>query len=143
MCLLTFDECWNLLYQKVFENKCLSPKFEKIGKEIARICQGLPLATVVMAGILLKIGNSLDEWKKVIEDVNVLMSKDLDHHCSKVLELSYYHLPCHLRACLPYLVVFKKSNEMLEFVLELISMYCSCNRIVIVIILYYKYKSCG
>ncbi|KAH0683116.1 hypothetical protein KY290_021705 [Solanum tuberosum] len=104
MRLLTFDECWNLLYQKLFKNECLSPEFKKIGKEIARICQGLPLATVVMVGVLLKIGNSLDEWKKVVEDVNVLMSKDLDHHCSKVLTLSYYHLPCHIIACLLYLV---------------------------------------
>ncbi|KAH0679645.1 hypothetical protein KY284_020730 [Solanum tuberosum] len=89
---------------KLFENECLSPEFKKIGKEIARICQGLPLATVVMVGVLLKIGNSLDGWKKVVEDVNVLMSKDLDHHCSKVLTLSYYHLPCHIIACLLYLV---------------------------------------
>ncbi|KAK4356679.1 hypothetical protein RND71_025650 [Anisodus tanguticus] len=111
MRLLTFDECWNLLYQKVFENEHLSPEFEKIGKEISRKCQGLPLATVVMAGVLLKIGKSLDEWKKVVEDVNLLMSKDPDHYCSRVLALSYYHLPCHLRACLLYLVAFKKSNE--------------------------------
>lgn len=35
ICLLTFDECWNLFYQKVFKNECLSTEFEKIGKEIA------------------------------------------------------------------------------------------------------------
>ncbi|XP_033516683.2 disease resistance protein RPP13-like [Nicotiana tomentosiformis] len=111
MRLLTFDECWNLLYHKVFENECLTPEFEKIGKEIARKCQGLPLATVVMAGVLLKIGKSLDEWTKVVEDVNLLMSTYLDQYCSRVLVLSYYHLPHHLTACLLYLVVFKKSSE--------------------------------
>ena len=67
-----------------------------------------------MARVVLKIGNSLDEWKKVVEDVNVLMSKDLDRHCSKVLALSYYHLSFHLRACLLYLVVFKKCNGRLR-----------------------------
>lgn len=64
-----------------------------------------------MAGVLLKIGKSLDEWTKVVEDVNLLMSTDLYQYCSRVLALSYYHLPHHLRACLLYLVIFKKSSE--------------------------------
>ncbi|KAL2466062.1 putative disease resistance protein [Abeliophyllum distichum] len=51
--LLSEDECWELLRRKVFKDKkkC-HPKLLKIGKKIAANCDGLPLAVVVIAGVL-------------------------------------------------------------------------------------------
>ncbi|WMV45220.1 hypothetical protein MTR67_038605 [Solanum verrucosum] len=70
MCLMNFDESWNLLHRKVFEKECSSPEFEKFGKQIAFKCGGLPLAITVIAGLLSKIGKTLDEWQSVSENVS-------------------------------------------------------------------------
>ncbi|KAF3441148.1 hypothetical protein FNV43_RR15059 [Rhamnella rubrinervis] len=66
---LTDDESWELLHRKAFpkhivghgEKDC-SPEFKNLGREMVKKCGGLPLAVVVLGG-LLKTKNSLDEWR--------------------------------------------------------------------------------
>ncbi|KAA8532444.1 hypothetical protein F0562_032477 [Nyssa sinensis] len=66
---LTEDESWDLLQQKVFGKKSCSPNLVEIGKQIAVKCGGLPLAIVVVAGLLVKIDGTQDWWKQVSESV--------------------------------------------------------------------------
>ncbi|KAH0710979.1 hypothetical protein KY284_012406 [Solanum tuberosum] len=68
MRLLNFDESWKLLQREVFVKNCFSPEFEQLGKQIALKCGGLPLAIVVIAGLLSKIGEAFDEWTSVAEN---------------------------------------------------------------------------
>ncbi|KAH0639029.1 hypothetical protein KY290_036327 [Solanum tuberosum] len=70
---------WLDTLAQVFEKECSSPEFEKNGKQIALKCGGLPLAITVIAGLLSKIGKTLDEWKSVSENVSAVLSLDWNY----------------------------------------------------------------
>ncbi|KAK6150806.1 hypothetical protein DH2020_015738 [Rehmannia glutinosa] len=62
---LSNDQCWELLKQKVFRDEPCPPQLLSIGKEIATNCHGLPLALVIIAGILSTMDNKKSAWKNV------------------------------------------------------------------------------
>ncbi|KAF3434087.1 hypothetical protein FNV43_RR25190 [Rhamnella rubrinervis] len=108
---LTLEASWELLQRKAFSRdaggyRCCLPEFEELGIEMAKRCQGLPLALVVLGG-LLKTKNSLDEWKKVLSDVNSHLNKlhsgQQYEGVHEILALSYYDLPYNLKPCFLYL----------------------------------------
>ncbi|KAM3382859.1 hypothetical protein P3S68_008434 [Capsicum galapagoense] len=110
MRLLNLDESWKLLKRRVFVEHCIPPEFEQLGKQIAQKCVGLPLAIIVIAGLLSKIGEALDEWRSVSENVSSVVSTDPDVQCMRVLALSYHHLPHHLRPCFLYFTIFPEDK---------------------------------
>ncbi|KAI3463643.1 hypothetical protein Pfo_020306, partial [Paulownia fortunei] len=105
---LNEDQSWTLLRQKVFakEERC-PPKLKKIGKLIARNCKGLPLAIVVIAG-LLQVNKTRHYWKNVAKDVNAAdaAATSNDDQFSGILSLSYNNLPHRLKACFLYMGVY-------------------------------------
>nr|AEW48208.1 disease resistance protein RGH4 [Solanum huancabambense] len=112
MRLMKFDESWNLLHKKIFEKEgSYSPEFENIGKQIALKCGGLPLAITVIAGLLSKMGQRLDEWQRIAENVSSVVSRDPEAQCMRVLALSYHHLPSHLKPCFLYFAIFAEDEE--------------------------------
>ncbi|KAH0774349.1 hypothetical protein KY290_011486 [Solanum tuberosum] len=121
MRLMDFDESWSLLYEKVFAKDSFPPEFEQLGKQIALKCGGLPLAIIVIAGLLSKTGKTLDEWQSVAENVSSVVSTDLEAQCMGVLALSYYHLPSHLKPCFLYFAIFPEDN--LIFVDKLVGLW--------------------
>ncbi|MCD7462792.1 hypothetical protein HAX54_049372 [Datura stramonium] len=123
MRLLNFDESWELLQSSAFVKNCFPLEFEQIGKQIALKCGGLPLAIIVIAGLLSKIGEVLDEWKRVAENVSSVVSTDLDVQCMRVLALSYHHLPHHLRACFLYFAIFPEDEVI--FVNKLVKLWAA------------------
>ncbi|KAL0464127.1 UNVERIFIED_CONTAM: putative late blight resistance proteinR1A-10 [Sesamum latifolium] len=114
------EECsWNLLQNKVFEQQSSpvelerlgrmiakscgeqqsSPaELERIGRMIAKSCGGLPLAIDVAAGILAKVDRTQYHWRKIAKNISLSVATN-DDQFSKILTLSYDHLPCHLKAC--------------------------------------------
>ncbi|KAA8529825.1 hypothetical protein F0562_034359 [Nyssa sinensis] len=66
---LTDDESWELLQKKVFRKGSCPSELEMLGKQIARRCFGLPLAIVVIAGVLLNKDKTRDWWERVAESV--------------------------------------------------------------------------
>nr|XP_043640332.1 putative late blight resistance protein homolog R1A-10 [Erigeron canadensis]XP_043640333.1 putative late blight resistance protein homolog R1A-10 [Erigeron canadensis] len=102
---LTEDESWKLLSLKVFRRNCCPSELVEFGETIARKCGGLPLAIVVIAGILLKKDKTRDLWKRVAESVGSYVAKD-PKQCMDVLALSYNHLPDHLKVCFIYFGAF-------------------------------------
>lgn len=62
---LNDDESWELLSTKVFRKGSCPFELVELGETIARKCYGLPLAIVVVAGLLLKKYKTRDLWKKV------------------------------------------------------------------------------
>ncbi|WMV60300.1 hypothetical protein MTR67_053685 [Solanum verrucosum] len=112
MRLMNFDESWNLLHKMIFEKEGFySPEFENIGKQIALKCGGLPLAITVIAGLLSKMGQRLDEWQRIAENVSSVVSTDREAQCMRVLALSYHHLPSHLKPCFLYFAIFAEDEE--------------------------------
>lgn len=104
------DECqsWNLLQQKAFAHQDCPLELENIGKEIARSCKGLPLAILVVAGLLSTVGNNPPSWREIAENVNPVATEG---QFEKILSLSYTHLPHYLRPCFLYMGIFPEDSE--------------------------------
>lgn len=81
-------------------------ELESIGKEIARNCSGLPLAIVVVAGLLSSVSMRLTSWKKTARNVKSSLGQ-----IEKILSLSYNHLPHRLRPCFLYMGGFPEDHE--------------------------------
>lgn len=107
---LTHEESWELLSKKVFRKGSCPLELEDIGLQIAKKCYGLPLAIVVVSGLLLKKEKTRDWWKKVANDVSSYVARD-PKQCMDVLALSYKHLPDHLKVCFIYFGVFPEDFE--------------------------------
>ncbi|KAG5526754.1 hypothetical protein RHGRI_032871 [Rhododendron griersonianum] len=78
----------------------LSTEMTVLGEKMVKHCRGLPLAIVVLGG-LLATKRTLREWEMVSRNVDYLMKgKGQGGVPVKiVLELSYNDLPYHLKAC--------------------------------------------
>ncbi|KAL0356979.1 UNVERIFIED_CONTAM: putative late blight resistance proteinR1A-10 [Sesamum calycinum] len=88
----------------------LPPELVTIGHQIACKCQGLPLAIVVVGGLLSKMDRRLDVWEEVAQSVGSLVLGEADH-CKNILALSYNHLPDHLKVCFLYMGIFPEDYE--------------------------------
>ncbi|CDP07960.1 unnamed protein product [Coffea canephora] len=87
---------------------------EKLGKKILKNCGGLPLAVVVLGGIL-KTKKSLREWNAVHENIKSYLDRGekfrKEGEVSKVLAYSYYDLPWQLKPCFLYLGKFREDSD--------------------------------
>ncbi|KAL0402615.1 UNVERIFIED_CONTAM: putative disease resistance protein [Sesamum latifolium] len=77
---------------------------------IARSCKGLPLAIVVIAGILSTVSQTQASWDDIAKKVNLAVSAK-DEQFARILSLSYTHLPHHLRPCFLYMGAFPEDYE--------------------------------
>ncbi|CAA2968801.1 late blight resistance homolog R1A-3 isoform X1 [Olea europaea subsp. europaea] len=107
---LTEVECWELLQWKVFHDKNCPQELIPIGKQIAINCDGLPLAVVVIAGVLANMEKKEHLWQNVARNLSSYISQNPDN-CIKILELSYKHLPMHLKPCFLYFGAFEEDKE--------------------------------
>ncbi|KAL2551324.1 Disease resistance protein RPP8 [Forsythia ovata] len=103
-------ECWDLLQRKVFQKEHCPPQLIDIGKQIATNCHGLPLAVVVMAAVLANMEKKESLWQEVVGSLSSQIS-DGNNKCMDILELSYKHLPVHLKPCFLYFGVFQEDTE--------------------------------
>ncbi|OMO94806.1 Disease resistance protein [Corchorus capsularis] len=98
---------WMLFCKKAFIQSAdshRSPRLEEIGKEIVEKCAGLPLAIIVMGG-LLSTKKSLAEWKRVLSNMSSFFAQD-PNGVSAILALSYNDLPYYLKSCFLHLGQF-------------------------------------
>ncbi|KAL0441035.1 UNVERIFIED_CONTAM: putative late blight resistance proteinR1C-3 [Sesamum radiatum] len=106
------DKSWNLLCEKVFGQKsCPCQELEEIGRNIAKGCRGLPLAIVVVGGLLAKSKKTREYWEFVAENVSTFVNSGDEEYCLKILSLSYNSLPIHLKPCFLYMGVFLEDHE--------------------------------
>ncbi|KAL8497688.1 hypothetical protein ACS0TY_021135 [Phlomoides rotata] len=104
------EQCWELLEKKVFGSRTCPHELQGIGKKIAAKCCGLPLTVVVIAGVL----SSVDEEESTWEEVGGSLASYIDGEDNSVmetLELSYNHLPDHLKPCFLYFGSFEEDKE--------------------------------
>ncbi|KAL8497231.1 hypothetical protein ACS0TY_020788 [Phlomoides rotata] len=104
---LTDEQCWELLEKKAFGCGICPAGLQGIGKKIAARCCGLPLTVVVIAGVLLTMDEEESKW----EEVGVNLASYTDNSVRQILELSYKHLPDHLKPCFLYFGGFKEDEE--------------------------------
>ncbi|GMP92800.1 hypothetical protein CsSME_00042882 [Camellia sinensis var. sinensis] len=107
---LTEEESWELFQWKVFQNESFPLQLVEIGKQIMKKCEGLPLAIVVIAGLLAKNKKTKEWWKQVAQRVSSFIVSDPNQYLD-IIALSYNHLPCHLKPCFVYLGAFPEDPE--------------------------------
>ncbi|XP_057430343.1 putative disease resistance protein At1g50180 [Lotus japonicus] len=113
------DDSWVLFQKKAFpENDDpdfkISIEMEKLGKEMVGRCGGLPLAIIVLGGLLAS-KPTIYEWNTVRQNINTYLRREKGHEqhlgVSEVLALSYYELPYHLKPCFLHLAHFPENTE--------------------------------
>ncbi|KAE8671947.1 Disease resistance protein RPP8 [Hibiscus syriacus] len=110
---LTDDASWKLFIIKAFPRSKTDPHacpkaFEKLGREMVEKCGGLPLAIVVLGG-LLATKQTQGQWEMVHRNILQGPLKGLQPQghqygaVNSILALSYNDLPYHLKPCFLYL----------------------------------------
>ncbi|MBA0768944.1 hypothetical protein Gotri_017715 [Gossypium trilobum] len=108
---LSEEDGWMLFCKKAFilnNDSYGSPQLEETGKEIVAKCAGLPLALIVVGG-LLSTKKNLGEWKRVLSNMHSLFARDADG-VSAILALSYNDLPYYLKSCFLHLGQFPEDR---------------------------------
>ncbi|XP_055959911.1 putative disease resistance protein RGA3 [Mercurialis annua] len=105
---LTDDDCWSIIEERVKANREMSipSDFEAIGKEIAKKCRGVPLAAKVLGGTL-AFKREKEAWVS-IKNSKVLDASDHKDNVNSILKLSFNHLPSCLKQCFAYCSIFPK-----------------------------------
>ncbi|MCL7042463.1 hypothetical protein MKW94_014240 [Papaver nudicaule] len=94
------------------------PDLEVQGRAMVKKCHGLPLAIVVLGGLLLSKNKTLHTWEKVNSRLTwELTCGASSQSCYGILALSYYDLPCHLKPCFMYFGLFPEDCEIRASVL--------------------------
>ncbi|KAL3515651.1 hypothetical protein ACH5RR_022553, partial [Cinchona calisaya] len=105
---LSDEESWELMQSWIFGQMGCPPALNGVGMQIAKICKGLPLTVVVVAGIL--ASTEQDSWEEV---ANGLSSRTVveTEHCINTIGLSYKYLPDYLKPCLLYFSAFEEDQK--------------------------------
>ncbi|KAL2532910.1 Disease resistance RPP13-like protein 4 [Abeliophyllum distichum] len=81
-----------------------------VAKKIARNCGGLPSTVVFVVSVLKKLEKEISLWMDVAENITSYISKETNDYMN-MLELSYNHLPMHLKPCFLYFGAYEKDKE--------------------------------
>ncbi|KAL3006958.1 hypothetical protein AAZX31_08G308100 [Glycine max] len=112
---LTDDKSFELFCKTVFgselDGHCPN-NLKDISTEIVKKCEGLPLAIVATGGLLSRKSRDAREWQRFSENI----SSELGKHpkltpVTKILGLSYYDLPYHLKPCFLYFGIYPEDYE--------------------------------
>ncbi|KAL3828271.1 hypothetical protein ACJIZ3_017073 [Penstemon smallii] len=112
------DETLGQLHKSGSED-CIQDKrnqmdMEKIGKEMVGQCGGLPLAIIVLGGLLIT-KSTVSEWRTVHQNFNSHLRKGRNPRESgkvhEVLALSYHDLPYQLKPCFLHLGNFPEDSK--------------------------------
>ncbi|KAF8665881.1 hypothetical protein HU200_053963 [Digitaria exilis] len=94
------------------DDNCPHEELYEVSDKILKKCAGVPLAIITIASLLASKQKTKMVWYDVYNSVGTGLEKDLDvSTMRKVLSLSYYDLPSHLRTCLLYLSVFPEDYK--------------------------------
>ncbi|KAL0341491.1 UNVERIFIED_CONTAM: Disease resistance RPP8-like protein 3 [Sesamum calycinum] len=106
------DKSWNLLCERIFgEEGCPNSELERIGKDNVKGCGGLPLAIIVIGGLLANSNMRPGYWESIAKNVKTFANSDDNNGCLKILSLSYNNLPFNLKSCFLYMRVFPEDAK--------------------------------
>ncbi|XP_073039242.1 disease resistance protein RPM1-like [Primulina eburnea] len=103
---LNAENSEKLFYRKAFPGNSCPSYLNEISKSILKRCEGLPLAIVVIGGLLATKNNNFEDWKILERTIGLELEGDYLKRLNKLLSLSYYDLPYYLKACFLYLSIF-------------------------------------
>lgn len=118
---LNSKEARILFFNRVFGSQydCTSHfELEEVSTEILNKCGGLPLAITAVASILAACPARLSDWMSINNSMSLQFGTNPSFKGMKhVLNLSYKHLPRHLRPCFLYLGLYPEDCEVARDVL--------------------------
>lgn len=102
---LSYDESRKLLYTRILGDQSGSlPTPSAVACDIIlKKCGGVPL--VIITSVSLLANKPRECWSEMMISFDDLEHADM-HHTPRIMCLSYYNLPLHLRPCLLYLSIF-------------------------------------
>ncbi|PUZ44269.1 hypothetical protein GQ55_8G076700 [Panicum hallii var. hallii] len=102
------DDSQRLFFKRLFCSREDCPQdLREVSSDILKKCGGLPLAIISIAGLLANKRQTVEVWVNTLKSISAAVDKD--SHIDKmkrILLLSYFDLPRHLKSCLLYLSVF-------------------------------------
>ncbi|KAG5615723.1 hypothetical protein H5410_015547 [Solanum commersonii] len=105
--------------KRVFGNESFPDELLDAGKEIAENCKGLPLVADLIAGVIAGRGKKRIAWLEVQNNLSsFILNSEVE--VMKVIELSYDHLPHHLKPCLLYLASCLKDTALTISLLKVV-----------------------
>ncbi|PIN24644.1 hypothetical protein CDL12_02626 [Handroanthus impetiginosus] len=100
------DEAWDLFKQTLGLDMALAPEVEKIAKSMVKVCDGLPLGIIVLAGSM-RDETSIEVWRNELDKLRdpSTVQDDKEDQVFKVLKYSFdklnsNHKHCFLRCSL-------------------------------------------
>ncbi|XP_020187292.1 disease resistance protein RGA5 [Aegilops tauschii subsp. strangulata] len=102
-----------LLLNRVFgsKNDC-PPQLKEVMAEILKKCHGLPLAVITIASLLANKETSRKSWESIRDSLGTqLATNPTLEEMKSILNLSYMHLPAHLRACFLYFGMYPEDRD--------------------------------
>nr|XP_019068818.1 disease resistance protein RPP13-like [Solanum lycopersicum] len=106
---LSQEESWDLFCRKLLDVRAMVPEMESLAEDMVEKCRGLPLAIVVLSG-LLSHKKGLNEWKKVKDHLWKNIKEDKFIEISNILSLSYNDLSTALKQCFLYFGIFPEDK---------------------------------
>ncbi|CAL4987997.1 unnamed protein product [Urochloa decumbens] len=113
---LSEDDSKKLFYKRIFgsDNGC-HLELKEISEKILKKCGGLPLAINTIASLLASNPRNINQWYNVHSSIGTGLDKSPSvENMRKILSISYYGLPSHLKTCLLYLSVFPEDYDILR-----------------------------
>ncbi|KAL5707118.1 hypothetical protein ACHQM5_025205 [Ranunculus cassubicifolius] len=108
---LSDEDSWSVLKDVALVGKEKElEKFEKVGKEIAIKCKGVPLAIITLASLLCE-RQTKEEWKNVLAS-DLWEMPEIKNFFLPSLFLSYYSLDPISKQCFLYSAIFPKDFQM-------------------------------
>ncbi|XP_078158116.1 putative disease resistance RPP13-like protein 3 [Carex rostrata] len=110
---LNDDESIALLFRKAFQQHIQPEKYPhdllQVAKKLTKKCGGLPLALVVLGGILSRKERNYTAWNTTEETMD--WQDEAGKKCSQVLAMSYEGLPYELKPCFLYFASFPEDYK--------------------------------
>nr|ADL59399.1 HJTR2GH1 protein [Solanum hjertingii] len=106
---LSQEESWDLFRRKLLDVRAMVPQMESLAKDMVEKCRGLPLAIVVLSG-LLSHKKGLNQWQKVKDHLWKNIKEDKSIEISNILSLSYNDLSTALKQCFLYFGIFPEDQ---------------------------------
>ncbi|KAL3027237.1 hypothetical protein AAZX31_03G039600 [Glycine max] len=110
---LSNEDCWLVFANHAFPSSGAGEEdrraLEKIGREIVKKCNGLPLAARSLGGMLRR-KHAIREWNNILES-DIWELPESQCKIIPALRISYHYLPPHLKRCFVYCSLYPKDYE--------------------------------
>ncbi|KAH7689167.1 P-loop containing nucleoside triphosphate hydrolase protein [Dioscorea alata] len=113
---LNEQESHELFLRKVFPRQdietCCPTDLIEYARQLVQRCGGLPLALVVLGGLVSTKPQTQDAWHKVVDSMKGQFVEG-GKRCLEILALSFNDLPYYLKSCFLYFGCFKEDEAIL------------------------------